>query len=241
MINHPKYKKGNIYLSGAMEFAHDLGSEWREYISPRLRELGYYPLDITALDKAYTAQYGELYSDFGEGEIGELKRKANIRKHFVYTDLELIKNDSDALILYYDEGVRRGAGTVSEAMFAYQLDLPIFIISAWEDWKSEIPGWLMALSTKIFTSFDQCIDYMKELPDGILKRDLYGNRHGGEYYLCSLSGKPFKKRNHHFVSKVTPLYSKESVQIVKEVHEDMMDRYQFFLNHLQQESEEEKE
>jgi hypothetical protein len=163
----------------------------------------------------------------------ELLRKANIRKHFVFTDLELIKNDSDAILLYYDESVRKGAGTISEAQFAYEHDIPVFVVSAWKDWKREVPGWLHAISTKVFTSFDDCIEYMDELPEGILKRDIYGNHHGGDYYLCSLSGVPFKKQNHHFVSKVSPLYSKESVKIVKEVHEDMKDRYQFFVEHLE--------
>lgn len=231
MIKHPKYPRGNIYLSGGMEHAIDLGSEWRLVVSDALKELGYFPLDISALDKAYAAEHGKLYMDFNDDD--ELLRKANIRKHFVFTDLELIKNDSDAIILYYDESVRKGAGTISEAQFAYEHDIPVFVVSAWKDWKKEVPGWLHAISTKVFTSFDDCLAYMSELPEGILKRDIYGNHHGGEYYLCSLSGEPFKKSNHHFVSKVSPLYSKESVKIVKEVHEDMKDRYEFFLEHLE--------
>jgi hypothetical protein len=231
MIKHPKYPRGNIYLSGGMEYASDLGSEWRLVLSDSLKELGYFPLDITSLDKEYAAAHGKLYMDFDEED--ELLRKANIRKHFVFTDLELLKNDSDAVILYYDESVRRGAGTISEAQFAFLHDIPVFVVSDWEDWQEEIPGWLHALSTKIFTSFDDCVEYLEALPEGILKRDIYGNHHGGDYYLCSLSGEPFKKSKHHFVSKVSPLYSKDSVRIVKEVHEDMKDRYEFFLEHLE--------
>jgi hypothetical protein len=236
MIKHPKYPRGNIYLSGGMEHAKNLGAEWRLVVGDALREHGYFPLDITSLDKAYAAEHGELYSDFGDGERGELLRKANIRKHFVFTDLQLIKNDTDAIILYYDESVRKGAGTISEAQYAYLHDIPVFVVSAWDDWKKEVPGWLHALSTKIFTSFDDCINYLINLPDGILKRDLYGNHHGGEYYLCSLSGEPFLKRKHHFVSKVSPLYSRESVRIVKEVHEDKKDRYQFFVEYLEKQA-----
>jgi len=231
MIKHPKYPRGNIYLSGGMEHAIDLGGEWRLVIADALRELGYFPLDITALDKAYASEHGKLYMDFGEDD--ELLRKANIRKHFVFTDLELLKNDTDAVILYYDESVRRGAGTISEAQFAFLYDIPVFVVSAWENWQKEVPGWLHALSTKIFTNFDDCMEYMDRLPEGILKRDIYGNHHGGEYYLCSLSGEPFKKDKHHFVSKVSPLYSKDSVRIVKEVHEDMKDRYEFFIEYLE--------
>jgi len=238
MIKHPKYSRGNIYLSGGIEKAHDNGSLWRIDLSKQLKQQGYFPIDITALDRAYTKEHGKLYTTFDEDE--ELRRKANIRKHFVTTDLELIKNDSDAVILYYDESVRLGAGTISEAQFAYLHDIPVFIVSYWQNWKEEVPGWLHALSTKVFNRFDSCIDYFARLPEGILKRDVYGNHHGiGDSYLCSLSGEVFKKEKHHFVSKISPLYSMDSVRIVKEIHEDKKDRYQFILEYLENEAENE--
>ncbi len=240
MIRHPKYKQGNIYLSGGMEHADDEGAGWRVAVSNELRAIKFFPLDITALDRAYTAAHGKLYSHSGEENY--IKRKANIRKHFVYTDLELIKNDSDAIILYYDESVRLGAGTISEAMVAFLHDIPVFIVSRWEKWWEEVPGWLQAVSTRIFTSFDDCIAYLSGLPDEILKRDIYGNHRGaGDHYLCSLTGEAFQKNHHHFVSKISPLYSSESVRIVKEIHEDKKDRYEFFLEYLEREATEENE
>lgn len=241
MIKHPKYPRGNIYLSGGMQFAANEGAGWRSVVSEGLKGLGYFPLDITALDVEYAKKHGKIYSEYGDDERGLMLRKANIRKHFVFTDLELIKNDSDALIVYYDESVRRGAGTISECQYAFLHDIPIFIVSAWEDWKKEIPGWLHALSTKVFTNFGDLFAYMDSLPEGILKRDIYGNHHSGQYYLCSLSGEPFIKSKHHFVSKVSPLYSKEAVSLVKEVNEDMKDRYEFFIEYLEEESRKEME
>ena len=238
MIKHPKYPRGNIYLSGGIEKAANMEANWRIRVAKKLKEQGYFPIDITALDKAYAAAHGKLYTTFDEDE--ELIRKANIRKHFVYTDLELIKNDSDALVLYYDQSARLGAGTISEAQFAFLHDIPVFIVCHWEDWRKELPGWLHALSTKVFTSFADCISYLGGLPEGILKRDVYGNHHGvGDHYLCSLSGEVFKKEKHHFVSKISPLYSAASVRIVKEVHEDMKDRYEFILEHLEREARDE--
>jgi hypothetical protein len=236
MIKHPKYARGNLYLSGGMEHAENEGAGWRATISQQLKSMGYFPLDIAALDAEYAAQHGKLYTDFGNDETGMLLRKANIRKHFIFTDLELIKNDSDALVVYYDDSVRRGAGTISECQFAYLLDIPVFVVSTWEDWEKEVPGWLHALSTTIFTSFEDLLEYLKQLPDGILKRDIYGNHHSGQHYLCSLSGKPFKKSKHHFVSKVSPLYSMEAVELVKEVNENKKDRYQFIVEYLEREA-----
>lgn len=238
MIKHPTYPRGNIYLSGGMQKAVAMGAYWREKVANELKLHGYFPLDITALDKAYSKNHGKLY----ESKKGDdpMWRKANIRKHFVYTDIELIRKDTDAVILYYDESVRLGAGTISEAQVAFLHDIPLFIVCKWPDWEEELPGWLFALSTKVFTSFEDCISYMAYLPDGILKRDIYGNHHGaGDHYLCSLSGEVFKKEKHHFVSKVSPLYSSESVRIVKGIHEDKKDRYEFFVEHLEEQARQE--
>lgn len=221
--------RGSIYLSGGMEHSSDGGAGWREETSAVLRAKEYYPIDIAELDRQYNQHHGsEVYADFGQGEEGLLRRKANIRKHFVQTDIQLIINDSDALIVYYDESVRKGAGTIAECQMAFMHDLPIFIVSDWEDWTTELPGWLHAISTKVFTSFNDLYAYLDRLPYGVLKRDLYGNHRSGDYYLCSLSGEPFKKSKTHFVSRVSPLYSSESVEIVKQTHEQMQDRYEFF-------------
>jgi hypothetical protein len=234
MFKHPKYPKGNIYLSGGMEHAANFGEGWRAITSVHLKRMGYYPLDIAEFDKAYAKAHGKEIHNFSVSDKRSiLLRKANIRKHYVETDLNLIKFQTDALIVYYDESARRGAGTISECQYAYLLDLPIFLVSKWENWELEVPGWLHALSTKVFTNFDELYKYLEQLPDGILKRDRYGNRHSGEYYLCSLSGEPFKKTKTHFVSKISPLYSKESVDVVREVNEKMKDRYEFFLELLE--------
>ena len=231
MIEHSKYKRGNIYLSGGMEHAENLGAGWREETARELKSMGYLPLDITEMDIKYREIYGDVYHsnmDDDGSELSTLQRKANIRKHFIHADLELITKDSDALIVYYDESVRKGAGTISECQIAYSNDIPIFVVSAYLD-LNEVPGWLLALSTKVFRYFDELYQYMNKLPVDILKKDMYGNRGSGEFYLCSLSGKAFKKYGSHFVSKVSPLYSKESVEVVRKTNEDMEDRYDFFV------------
>ena len=233
MIKHPKYPRGNIYLSGGMQHAPDLGAGWRETCGAHLKGLGYYPLDIAELDIAYTANHGELYRFTSDEEL--LQRKSNIRKHFVYTDLQLILNDSDALIVLYDDSVRRGAGTVSECQIAFNEDIPVFLVNTYPH-LDDVPGWLQALTTRIFTNFDDLYVYLDKLPVGVLKRDAYGNHHSGSHYLCSLCGDSFEKGKQHFVSKVSPMYCKSCVDIVQTTFESHADRYQFFLDYLESES-----
>jgi nucleoside 2-deoxyribosyltransferase len=236
MLIHKNLNKGNIYLSGSMEFAPDgqFGAVWRRECSVQLKRMGYYPLDIAALDIAYTEQHGHMLRDIDHGV--PLQRKMNIRKHFVYTDLQLIEKDADALIVLLDDGVRKGAGTISECQFAYTKDIPVFIVNNLPE-TERISGWLFAIATKIFDSFDELYEYLNSLPSGILKKDIFGNHRGGDHYLCSLCGTPFVKGKTHYVSTVSPLYCKRCVDLVKETHETHKDRYEFFIEHLEADNE----
>jgi len=232
MIHNTKFPRGTIYLSGGMQFAKNLGEGWRAKTRNALQDMDYYPLDITFLDKLYSEKHGILYDDI-INTTDHLQFKSNIRKHFINADLKLITNDSDAVIVYYDESAQKGAGTISEAQVAYLYDIPIFVVSKWKNWKEIMPVWLQSLSTKTFTEFDDLYSYLNDLPYGILKRDIYGNHSDGEYYLCSLSGEPFKKSKTHFVSQVKPLLSKECVEVVKKTNEEHKDRYNFFIEYIQ--------
>jgi len=231
MINHTNYPNGNIYLSGGMQKAKKLGAAWRILTSNVLKEIGYYPLDITALDRQYCDSHGELYHSFGSSGKHHLQMKSNIRKHFVHTDTKLIEHYADGVILYYDDSVRLGAGTISEAQVSYDLGLPVFIVNSYKT-TNEVPGWLIALSTKIFDSFDELYVYLEDLPKGILKRDMYGNHNSNNEYLCSLCGDHFEKNKHHFVSKISPLYCGPCVDVVSSTFEDHHDRYEFFQDQI---------
>lgn len=238
VINHPKYVNGNCYLSGGMQHAENLGQGWRVTCGNRLKELGFFPLDIAALDVAYSNVHGHLYMFLSDEELHQ--RKSNIRKQFIETDIALIRNDTDALIVLYDESVRRGAGTTSEIHEAFMLDIPVFLLNAYGSLE-EIPGWMQAETTKIFNEWEELYSYLAQLPPGILKRDVYGNRRSGTHYLCSLCGAAEEKHKSHFVSKVSPLYCKTCVELVKTTFEQHKDRYQFFLEHLEQEAERERQ
>lgn len=230
MLKHPGFENGTIYLSGGMQHARNLGGGWRRRCSARLKEMGFYPLDITELDILYSQSHGELYRFVSDDEI--LQRKSNIRKHFIETDINLIRNETDAVIVLYDESVRLGAGTTSEVHEAFMRDIPVFLLNSYKK-LDEIPGWMQAETTKIFTAWNDLYDYLGALPPGILKRDIYGNRRSGNHYLCSLCGKVEEKHKTHYVSTISPLYCKNCVEIVKTTFESHKDRYQFFIEYLE--------
>ncbi len=235
MIYNKLHSRGNIYLSGGMQHAEDLGSEWRKHCANKLKEMKYYPIDIAKLDKEYTNEYGQLY--FLLDKQNHLQYKSNFRRHFIHADIQLIINNSDALVVFYDESVRKGAGTTSEIHEAYSRDVPVFLVSSYKDWVNEVPGWMQAQTTKIFSNFEDLYVYLDKLPFGILKRDIYGNHGIKNNYLCSLCGNVFEKTKQHFVSKISPTYCTSCVELIVKTHEGHSDRYQYILNRLSQENE----
>jgi hypothetical protein len=229
MIINSSYPNGNIYLSGGMQFAKDLGAGWRVSVAKWLKELNFNPIDITELDMAYTASHGELYRSVSDEHL--LERKSNIRKHFIDADIKLVRLDTDAIIILYDESVRRGAGTTSEVHEAYMNDIPVYCMNGYGK-LDEMPGWMQAETTTIFNDWESMRQYFAALPPHILKRDEYGNRRSGNHYLCSLCGAVEEKKKTHYVSLVRPSYCKKCVEIVKHTYESHFDRYKFFEQYV---------
>lgn len=183
------------------------------------------------MDVAYSTTHGNFDRAWTEGDTNIETRKSIIRTHFVDADIALIRHHTDAVVVYYDESVRRGAGTTSEVHDAYMAGIPVFLVNGYAS-ISEVPGWMQAETTKMFASFDDLLRYLADLPPGICKRDIYGNRRSGNFYLCSLCGATEEKYSTHFVSTVSPLYCKSCVEVVKQVSEEYVNRYNFFLDQL---------
>jgi len=219
--------RGKIYLSGGMEKAVNLGAAWRTVCSNRLLDMDYRPIDITALDVLYTEVHGPVMTT--DPTANPLQNKSNIRHQFIYTDMRLIIDDADAVIAYYDQSFKDGAGSFAECQCTYDNEKPLFIVSEFQ----HVPSWLKALSTRIFyqngtdAGFQELYAYLKELPHGILKDDRYGNHSSGNYYLCSLCGDVFLKSKHHYVSKVSRPYCLPCVDVVATTREKHADRYDF--------------
>lgn len=227
--------KSRIYLSGGMEKAVENGMQWRRECSKSLIALGYEPVDIAALDNEYIKAHGPVYINNDPiNRLQSLQNKSNIRRQFIYTDLKLITDWCDAVIAYYDQSFKDGAGSFAECQCAYDNEKPLFVVSAFD----HVPSWLKSLSTKVFYQegdvggFSDLYSYLGRLPEGILKGDKYGNHSSSNHYLCFLCGEVFEKKKHHFVSKVSPLYCKLCVDTVMNTREQHADRYQFIVDYL---------
>lgn len=153
-----------FYLSGAMEFKKDLGKAWREWITEELEKHRHDAIDPVKL------QYAEeeaLAKDLPlQSYLTNLKNEGQLDKVRKITRKMLFRKDmfgiqmADALILLYDDSTRRGAGTLSEAWESFREGRPIYLVT--EIPLEEIPTWLVAETTEMFSTFEELLDYIKD-------------------------------------------------------------------------------
>lgn len=154
--------RSSIYLSGGMEFKTKLGGPWRDWITKELDKLGYDAINPVKLelckeensDIPIQIKLSQLKLDGKLEEVRHLVRKVLFRKDMFAIQL------SDAIIVYYDESVQRGAGTLSEAWEAFREGIPIYLVTDFP--VEKIPTWLIGETTHIFSNFEDLLHYITE-------------------------------------------------------------------------------
>ena len=136
-----KFEAMIAYLSGAMEFADDEGSGWRKDLTKWLDDnLGHQVYDPVIQSAAL------------------IKKYADFIRICVDYDIETVRNRTDYVICLWDNNVLKGAGTHAEVTLAYESKKPVFLINKLS--KTDLSGWIMACSTKIFNDFNSLKPYL---------------------------------------------------------------------------------
>jgi len=147
-----------FYLSGGMEFKDGLGKGWRETITKALALLGHIAVDPVKEEmedsEATTYHWAEKKLKEDLDDFRHMVRLKMFRK-----DMRAIQ-DTDAVILLYDESVQRGAGTLAEAWEAFREAKPVYVVSSFE--RRDVPGWLIGESTALFENFAQLLAYVED-------------------------------------------------------------------------------
>jgi len=147
-----------FYLSGGMEYKKDLGIGWRDWLTKELEERRHEAVDPVKLElpdehgKPLQARLTVLKIAGKLDEVRDLCRRSFFRKDIFGIQL------AEALVVYYDGAVQKGAGTLSEVWEAFREGKPIYLIT---DFKvEEIPVWLIAETTAIFSDFELFLGYV---------------------------------------------------------------------------------
>ena len=153
------------YLSGPIENAENDGADWRlsitHWLKDEINHNVFNPVEATR---------GTI-SGITNDEFREMKKtepeiyKTLIRK-IIDIDIKAVVENSDYLIVNWDESVFKGGGTHGEITLAYYLKKPIYLINHVS--LDDLSSWIFSCSTEVFDSFDDLKIYLSKIPDETL-------------------------------------------------------------------------
>ncbi len=104
----------------------------------------HYPgVDIRGLKNADPNQYKKIVEKLVELDCSEIAER------------------SDVVICYWDDSAMRGAGTKGEVTIAKHFGKPVYMVTRVP--LNEIPGWVLACTTRIFPTFEELRLFLKSL------------------------------------------------------------------------------
>src|SRR6202167_2320816 len=139
------------YLSGPIEYAEDAGRLWRRKLAPYLREqLGHRVYDPAEDEKKNLSD--EEAAHFREWKSSDVERFRRVVRKIIAFDLDIIENDADYLICYWDAQTKSG-GTSAELTIAHRKGIPVYLVTTLRS--QEISGWMLGCSDQVFASIEQ--------------------------------------------------------------------------------------
>jgi hypothetical protein len=159
-------KKKKAYLAGAIEAAPDQGKRWRTILSEQLDEMGWkYFNPCTETD-------GPILEELGWKKFKWEKIKTpKYRDEYLFVMNRIVEEDLKALldcscvIVYFDQYVPKGAGTYGELTIARHFNIPVYLVRAGDMEFNDIPAWVIGCTTKVFESFKDLRDFLREKDD----------------------------------------------------------------------------
>jgi hypothetical protein len=152
MSESPRKPK-RVYLSGGMEYASNEGRDWRHEVQGWIEsELGWTVFNPNReSDRFFQTHYPDV--DVRALKTEDPLRYADIVKGLVELDCNEIAAHCDVVLCYWDESAMRGAGTKGEVTIAKHFGKPVYMVTSMR--LQEIPGWVLACTTKVFSTFQE--------------------------------------------------------------------------------------
>jgi len=146
-----KRKKLRAYLSGGMEYAQREGSDWRKESQLWIESnLGHSVFNPNEKSKQFLAKHLPN-GNFRKLKIANLDQFQELVSKIVDLDSREIAYRSDYVVCYWDKSAQLGAGTKGELTIAKFFGKPVYLVTRMK--QSNIPGWILGCSTRIFSSF----------------------------------------------------------------------------------------
>lgn len=152
-------KSVRVYLSGGMEHARNFGAGWRWRLQKWVEEeLGHAVFNPAAVSEKYLRRY---YPGVSQKRLKrtDLKRFQRLVSTLMQLDCREIALRTDYVICLWDESAQKGAGTKGELTMAKYFGKPVYLVTTMGP--SDIPGWILACTTKLFDDFDELKAFLK--------------------------------------------------------------------------------
>jgi len=170
-------KRLRIYLCSGMEKSENLGAGWRDKITPFLEELDFevwnpvqfeadqlrglhphrLPSSVTdsRTGKQFTPSYWHDLKRAKEKQYYDrfLKYMRRIREY----DLNLVENEMDYLLVYWNDGTGNGAGSHAEIEMAHRVGLPVYCVSV-----TDVPAWLHPCIDEMFYTMEELKEFLEK-------------------------------------------------------------------------------
>jgi hypothetical protein len=153
-----------------------MGVGWRAELTPFLDELGFEVLDPSVFEAKQLKglRPGRLpdYCTNLEGKRIRVKHwhdLKNASEQHLYArfqkymgrvikyDIRIVRNESDNVIVFWDDATARGAGTHAEITEAFLKGIPVYCVA-----KADMPAWAKGCCSAIFLNFDALKDFLKD-------------------------------------------------------------------------------
>lgn len=142
-----------VYLSGGMEYANNEGRDWRSTFQAWIEsELGWAVFNPNHESDAYFRTHHPSI-DIRALKSVDPELYKSIIVPLVEHDCSEIAEQSDIVLCYWDDSAMRGAGTKGEVTMAKYFCKPVYMVTTVP--LVEIPGWVLACTTRIFSSFTE--------------------------------------------------------------------------------------
>ena len=139
------------YLSGPIENAENDGANWRESITPWLKdEIKHDVFNPVLATRKIISNLTN--TQFREMKDTNPKKYKNLIRQIIDIDIKAVVEKTDYLIVDWNKSVFRGGGTHGEITLAYYLKKPIYLVNHVP--LDDLSSWISSCATEVFDSFD---------------------------------------------------------------------------------------
>jgi len=140
-----------------MEYASDGGRAWREEMRGWLEEnLNHRVYDPTQVASRLLS--GEELRHLPVWKVTDFDRFRKTMRLIINRDLDVMANQADYVVAFWDEAAARGGGTHAELTAAYRKGIPVYFVAGLP--REQVSGWVLGCADKIFSSFEELKAYL---------------------------------------------------------------------------------